>query len=52
MFDNKYSRINTLAYKAWLEARRDFFRKHNIPMRRAKKPAADLVARAQENSNE
>jgi hypothetical protein len=29
-------------YKAWLNARRDFFRKHNIQLRRAKKPGPDL----------
>ena len=31
------------AYKAWLAARRDFFRKHNLPLRRARKPAPDLL---------
>ncbi|WP_334181068.1 hypothetical protein [Pseudomonas nitroreducens] len=31
------------AYKAWLEARRAFFRQYNLPLRRAKKPAADLL---------
>lgn len=38
-----YSSRSGFAYKAWLEARRDFFRKHNIPLRRAKKPAPDLL---------
>ena len=38
-----YSSRSGFAYKAWLEARRDFFRKHSIPMRRAKKPAPDLL---------
>lgn len=32
------------AYKAWLAARRDFFRKHNLPLRRAKKPEQDLIS--------
>lgn len=32
------------AYKAWLDARRDFFRQHNLPLRRAKKPGPDLLA--------
>lgn len=31
-------------YKAWLAARRDFFRKNNIPLRRAKKPCSDLFS--------
>lgn len=38
-----YSERSGWAYKAWLEARRDFFRKNNLPLRRAKKPAADLL---------
>lgn len=38
-----YSSRSGFAYKAWLEARRDFFRKHNIPLRRAKKPAPGLL---------
>ena len=38
-----YSERSGWAYKAWLEARRDFFRQHNLPLRRAKKPAADLL---------
>lgn len=33
------------AYKAWLDARRDFFRQHNLPLRRAKKPAPDLLGK-------
>lgn len=38
-----YRERSGLAYKAWLAARRDFFRKHNLPLRRAKKqPAAQL----------
>ncbi|PHR17854.1 MAG: hypothetical protein COA41_11170 [Sphingopyxis sp.] len=28
------------AYKAWLSARRDYFRKQGLPLRRAKKPKA------------
>lgn len=32
-------------YKAWRAARRDFFRKHNLPLRRARQPGADLLAR-------
>lgn len=32
------------AYKAWLSARKDFFRKHNLPLRRAKPPAPDLFS--------
>lgn len=32
------------AYKAWLTARKDYFRKNNIPLRRAKKPSADLFS--------
>lgn len=43
-----YCSRSGFAYKAWLEARRDFFRKHDIPMRRAKKPAQDLLASQQE----
>lgn len=31
------------AYKAWLDARRDFFRKHGIELRRAKKPGPDML---------
>lgn len=38
-----YSSRPGFVYNAWLEARRDFFRKHSIPMRRAKKPAPDLL---------
>lgn len=38
-----YSSRSGFAYKAWLEARRDFFRKHSIPLRRAKKPAPGLL---------
>lgn len=39
-----YSQRSGWAYKAWLEARRDFFRQYNLPLRRAKKPAPDLLA--------
>ena len=39
-----YSQRTGWAYKAWLEARRDFFRQHNLPLRRAKKPAPDLLS--------
>lgn len=38
-----YSERSGWAYKAWLEARRAFFRQYNLPLRRAKKPAADLL---------
>lgn len=38
-----YSERRGWAYKAWLDARRDFFRQHNLPLRRAKKPAPDLL---------
>lgn len=31
-------------YKAWLDARRNFFPKHNLPLRRAKRPPPDLLA--------
>jgi len=31
------------AYKAWLDARRDFFRQHDLPLRRARKPGPDLL---------
>lgn len=37
-----YSERSGWAYKAWLDARRDFFRQHNLPLRRARKPGADL----------
>lgn len=39
-----YSQRSGWAYKAWLEARRDFFRQHNLPLRRAKKPGPDLLS--------
>lgn len=32
------------AYKAWLSARRDYFRKQGLPLRRAKKPQKDLIS--------
>ncbi|WP_057380210.1 hypothetical protein [Pseudomonas aeruginosa] len=38
-----YSKRSGWAYKAWLDARRAFFRQYNLPLRRAKKPAADLL---------
>lgn len=38
-----YSERSGWAYKAWLEARRAFFRQYNLPLRRAKKPAPDLL---------
>lgn len=31
------------AYKAWLEARRDFFRKHQLPLQKARKPGPGLL---------
>lgn len=37
-----YSERSGWAYKAWLDARRDFFRQHNLPLRRAKKPKGGL----------
>ena len=42
-----YSQRSGWAYKAWLHARRDFFRKYNLPLRRARKPAPDLLQGAQ-----
>jgi len=42
-----YSQRSGWAYKAWLDARRDFFRKYNLPLRRARKPAPDLLQGAQ-----
>lgn len=38
-----YSQRSGWAYKAWLDARRDFFRKYNFPLRRARRPAPDLL---------
>lgn len=32
------------AYKAWLRARKDFFRLNNIPLRRAKRLRPDLLS--------
>lgn len=37
-----YSSRSGWAYKAWLAARHNFFPKHNIPLRRAKRPPPDL----------
>lgn len=37
-----YSERSGWAYKAWLDARRDFFRQHSLPLRRAKKPKDGL----------
>lgn len=37
-----YSERSGWAYKAWLAARRDFFSKHDLPLRRARKPGQDL----------
>lgn len=42
-----YSRRSGWAYRAWLDARRDFFRKYNLPLRRARRPAPDLLQGAQ-----
>jgi hypothetical protein len=39
-----YSSRSGAAYKAWLSARRSFFPKHNLPLRRAKCPTPDLLA--------
>lgn len=39
-----FSERSGWAYKAWLDARRDFFRQHNLPLRRARKPGADLLS--------
>ncbi|MDF3863513.1 hypothetical protein P3W53_03505 [Pseudomonas denitrificans (nom. rej.)] len=38
-----YSERSGWAYKAWLKARRAFFRQYNLPLRRAKKAAPDLL---------
>lgn len=38
-----FSQRSGWAYKAWLDARRDFFRKHNLPLRGARKPPPDLL---------
>lgn len=38
-----FSERSGWAYKAWLEARRAFFHQHNLPLRRARKPAPDLL---------
>lgn len=38
-----YSQRNGWAYKAWLDARRDFFRQHNLPLPRARKPPPGLL---------
>ncbi|MFK3794790.1 hypothetical protein [Pseudomonas sp. NPDC088444] len=39
-----YNSRSGWAYKAWLDARRNFFPKHNIPLRRAKRPEPELFA--------
>lgn len=39
-----YSERSGWAYKAWLAARRDFFRKHSLPLRRARQPGPDLLS--------
>lgn len=39
-----FSQRSGWAYKAWLDARRDFFRQHNLPLRRTRKPKPDLLA--------
>ena len=52
VIDNSYpfSQRSGWAYKAWLDARRDFFRQHNLPLRGAKKPAADLFSQQERNT--
>lgn len=45
-----FSQRSGWAYKAWLEARRDFFRQYNLPMRRAKKPDDGLFSGHQERN--
>ncbi|WP_312903578.1 hypothetical protein [Stutzerimonas nitrititolerans] len=42
-----FSERSGWAYKAWLDARREFFRKHDLPLRRARKPGADLLTELQ-----
>jgi len=37
-----FSERSGWAYKAWLDARREFFRLHNLPLPRAK-PESDLM---------
>ncbi|TLP68197.1 hypothetical protein FEA48_30540 [Pseudomonas nitroreducens] len=37
-----FSERSGWAYKAWSAARRDFFRKYQLPLRRARKGGADL----------
>ena len=39
-----YTERSGWAYKAWRDARRDFFRQHLLPLRRAKKPKVDLLS--------
>lgn len=39
-----YSERSGWAYKAWLDARRDFFRKYQLPLRRARQPKTDLFS--------
>ncbi|MCY1396455.1 hypothetical protein D3C76_507920 [compost metagenome] len=43
-----HSKRSGWAYKAWLAARRDFFSKHQLPLRRARKPEPDLFSATQE----
>ena len=47
-----HSKRSGWAYKAWLAARRDFFSKHQLPLRRARKPAPDLFSAAQEGQSQ
>jgi hypothetical protein len=39
-----HSKRSGWAYKAWLAARRDFFRIHQLPLRHARQPAGDLLS--------
>mgnify|MGYP007113983420 CR=1 FL=1 len=37
-----HSKRSGWVYKAWLAARRDFFSKHQLPLRRARQQSGDL----------
>lgn len=39
-----FSERSGWAYKAWLDARRAFFGKHQLPLRRARQPKGDLFS--------
>lgn len=42
-----FSERSGWAYKAWLDARREYFRKHDLPLPRAKTPGPDLLMESQ-----